>query len=84
MVNTIVGLNTANPWRMLGSVVYANHVFSGSLQQSPHTLMHKDFDTWDKQMTNGPGKGRGVLQKSFDAVDKAGRNSIKYINNYLK
>ncbi len=84
MVNTIVGLNTVNPWRMLGSVVYANHVFSGSLQQSPHTLMHKDFHTWDKQMTNGPGKGRGVLQKSFDAVDKAGRNSIKYINNYLK
>lgn len=84
MVNNIIGLNTANPWRVIGSVVYANHVFSGSPQQSPHTLMHKGFDAWDQQMENGPGKGRGVLQKSFDAVDKTARKGIKYINNYLK
>jgi hypothetical protein len=29
--------------------------------------MHKGFDAWDKQMETGPGKGRGALQKSFDA-----------------
>jgi hypothetical protein len=84
MVNTIVGLNTVNPWRVLGSAIYANHVFSGSLQQSPHTLMHKDFDAWDKQMKNGPGKGRGVMQKGFDTIDKTGRKGIKYINSYFK
>lgn len=84
MVNTLIGLNTVNPWRMIGSVVYANHVFSGSIQQSPHTLMHKGFEGWDAQMNKGPGKGRGSLQKGFNAVDKTARKGIKYINNYLK
>lgn len=84
MINTIVGLNTANPWRMLGSIVYSNHVIGGSVQQSPHTLMHNDFDAWNDQMTNGPGKGRNLLQKGFNTIDKAGRNSAKYVQNFLK
>ncbi len=84
MVNTIIGLNTANPWRILGSVIYSNHVMGGSAQQSPHTLMHDGFDAWDDQMKNGPGKGRNALQKGFNAVDKKGRSGIKYLQNFLK
>ncbi len=84
MVNTIIGLNTLNPWRLIGSAVYSGHVMGGTTQQSPHTLMHEDFNAWDQQMSSGPGKGRNNLQKGFDVVDKAGRGSIKYINNFLK
>lgn len=84
MVNTVIGLNTINPWRILGSVIYANHVMGGSVQQSPHTLMHNGFSEWDYQMVNGPGNGRNSLQKGFDHVDKAGRGGIKYIKNFLK
>ncbi|MCP4433736.1 MAG: hypothetical protein GY806_22415 [Gammaproteobacteria bacterium] len=83
-VNTLIGANTTNPWRIAGSIVYANHVFSGSPQQSPHTLMKEGFDEWDEQMKFGPGKGRGIIQKSFDALDKTGRKGIEYISNYLK
>ncbi len=84
MVNTIIGLNTANPWRIIGSAVYANHVFSGSINQSPHTLMHDGFDAWDKQMKEGPGRGRGALQKGFNSADQTARKGIKYVKNYLK
>ncbi len=84
MVNTIIGLNTINPWRLIGSAVYAGHVMGGTTQQSPHTLMHDDFNAWDQQMSNGPGKGRNNVQKGFDVIDKAGRGTIKYINNFLK
>jgi len=83
-VNTVIGLNTASPWRILGSVVYSTHVLGGTVQQSPHTLMHNDFDAWDKGMIDGPGRGRNALQKGFDAIDKTGRKGIRYINNYLK
>ena len=81
---SMLGGNMANPWRLLGSVVHANHVLWGSVQQSPHTLMHRDWDSWDKAMTNGPGKGRGPVQKGFRAIDKAGRQAVKVISNYLK
>ncbi len=84
MVNTIIGLNTINAWRIIGSVVYANHVMNGTIQQSQHTLMHDSYETWDEQMRNGPGEGRNNLQKGFDVFDKAGRGGIKYINNFLK
>jgi len=84
LVNTIVGLNTANPWRVIGSIVYSNHVMNGSVQQSPHTLMHDGFNAWDNLMENGAGKGRNTMQKGFDTIDKAGRGSIRYINNFLK
>ena len=83
-VNTLIGANTANPWRLLGSVVYSKHVFSGSLQQSPHSLMHRDWKSWNSAMTDGPGKGRGPIQKGFHAVDSAGRGAVKAISNYLK
>ncbi len=83
-VNTIIGANSVNPWRTIGSAIYSSHVFSGSTQQSPHTLMHDGLKAWNEQMDNGPGKGRGPLQKGFNALDTAGRKGIKYINNYLK
>ena len=84
MVNTIIGMNTINPWRLIGSAVYAGHVMGGTTQQSPHTLMHNDFKAWDQQMSDGPGDGRNALQKGFNTIDKAGRSGIKYINNFLK
>ncbi|NOY71751.1 MAG: hypothetical protein GXP14_05145 [Gammaproteobacteria bacterium] len=84
MVNTIIGLNTINPWRVIGSVVYSNHAMGGTVQQSPHSLMHDNFDAWDQQMRHGPGKGRNTLQKGFNVIDQAGRGGIKYINNFLK
>ena len=51
---------------------------------SPHTLMHRDWESWAGKMTNGPGKGRGPIQKGFNAVDKTGRQAVKVISNYLK
>jgi len=84
MVNTIIGANTINLWRLIGSVVYCNHVMGGTAQQSPHTLMHDNFDAWDQQMCHGPGKGRNKLQKGFNVIDQAGRGGMKYINNFLK
>ncbi len=84
MVNTIIGCNTINPWRIIGSVVYAGHAMGGTVQQSPHSLMHDNFDAWDKKMRHGPGKGRNTLQKGFNTLDQAGRSGIKYINNFLK
>lgn len=84
MVNTVIGLNTANPWRIIGSAVYANLLFSGSVNQSPHTLMHDGFDAWDKQMKEGPGKGRGTVQKGFNTIDQTARKGIRYIQNHLK
>ncbi len=84
MVNTIIGLNTLNAWRIIGSVVYAEHTMGGTIQQSPHTLMHDNFETWDEKMCNGPGDGRNNFQKGFDVIDKAGRGGVKYINNFLK
>jgi len=84
MVNTIIGLNTINPWRIIGSIVYSNHVMGGSVQQSPHTLMHKNFNSWNEKMENAPGKGRNSIQSSFNKIDKAGRGGIRYIQNFLK
>ena len=84
MVNTIIGLNTINPWRIIGSAVYAGHTMGGTAQQSPHSLMHDNFNAWDEQMRNGPGKGRNTLQKGFNVIDQAGRGGMKYINNFLK
>ncbi len=84
LVNVIVGMNSLNPWRILGSLVYARHVFSGSVNQSTHTLQHKDYDAWNKEMTGGPGRGRSPIQKGFNVLDKLGRKVIKVIPNHLK
>lgn len=83
-VNVIIGMNSLNPWRVLGSLVYARHVFSGSVNQSTHTLMHKDYDAWNTEMTSGPGRGRSPIQKGFNVIDKAARKAINVIPNHLK
>lgn len=75
MVPNIIGMNTLSPRKLVGSLIYSNHVFNGSVMQSPHTLM-QDQATWDQNMETGPGKGRGPIHRGFNKVDKA-------IPNYL-
>lgn len=84
LVYVFAGFNTLNPWRMLGAAVYWRHVFSGSVNQSTHTMQHKDYDAWNQEMTFGAGRGRSPIQKGFHAVDQLGRKAIKAIPNYLK
>lgn len=84
LVYVFAGLNTLNPWRMIGAAVYWRHVFSGSVNQSTHTLQHKDYDAWNREMTSGAGRGRSAIQKGFHAVDQLGRKAIKAIPNHLK
>ena len=76
LVPNIAGFNTLNPRKLFGSVVYVNHVVKGSVQQSPHTLAQTQ-QQWDNNMTSGPGKGRGPIQKGFEST-------VRYINNFLK
>ncbi len=84
LVYVFAGFNTLNPWRVIGAAVYWRHVFSGSVNQSTHTMQHKDYDAWNREMTFGPGRGRSPIQKGFHAVDQLGRKAIKSIPNYLK
>ena len=69
LVNAVIGLNTASPRRIIGSLVYAGHVTGGTMQQSPHTLPYKGMDNWNKAMESGPGKGRNTAQRAFKAVE---------------
>lgn len=82
MVPNIIGMNTLNPRKLIGSLVYSNHVFNGSVTQSPHTLM-QDQKEWNKNMENGPGKGRGIIQKAFHKTGQAVSKTIKPRPNYL-
>lgn len=84
-------MNTLNPRKLIGSVIYGRHVFSGSVQQSPHTMVQSQ-EGWENNMSNGPGRGRSILQKGFEsvnnAVDSAAtsstfQNTVQYINNFL-
>lgn len=85
MVYNVAGMNAENSWNVIRSPVYANHVFSGSVQQSPHTTLLSEKD-WSKNLTAGPGKGRGALQKGFDGAEKFAvrHNVVGYIPNFLK
>ncbi len=69
IVPNLIGMNTMNPRKIIGSVVYSNHVLAGSLFQSPHTLAQSQKD-WRRHMDAGPGKGRNGLQKTFHKVDR--------------
>lgn len=82
MVTNIIGANTLNPRKLLGSLAYANHVFSGSVSQSPHTTF-QSRESWEKNMLDGPGKGRGAIQKSFHKVEKTINNTVNAVKNYL-
>lgn len=74
-VHNVIGLNTLNPRKIVGSLVYANHVFSGSVPQSPHTTAQSQAD-WEQNMKESPGKGRGIVQKGFNAVTKLKPNFL--------
>lgn len=82
MVPNLIGMNTLNPRKWIGSLVYSNHVFNGSVAQSPHTLM-QDQKTWSDNMENGPGKGRGIIQKAFHKTEQAVSKTVKPRPNYL-
>jgi len=75
LVGNLAGLNTANTRKLIGSIIYSNHLTGGSVSQSPHTTM-QSMQKWEANMANGPGIGRGPLQKAFEA-------SVKIIDNYL-
>ncbi|ARU28746.1 hypothetical protein [Cellvibrio sp. PSBB006] len=80
MVPNIIGMNTLNPRKILGSVLYSNHVMSGSVSQSPHTLMQSQ-ESWRHNMDNGPGKGRNGIQKVFNKIETS--INKKSTPNYL-
>lgn len=82
LVTNIVGMNTVNPRKLTGSLIYANHVFGGSIVQSPHTTA-QSHASWEYNMLHGPGKGRGHAQKAFNAIEKRGQQAVKVVKNYL-
>jgi len=82
VVPNYFGVNTLNPRKLIGSVVYANHASSGSVAQSPHTLMQTQ-EQWKKNMDEGPGKGRNIIQKGFNKVDTSLEKIVKSVANYL-
>lgn len=82
LVGNVLGLNTLNPRKLIGSVVYVNHL-AGSVAQSPHTLSQTQ-EKWDESMASGPGNGRNGVQKGFEAVNDTVQSTVRYINNFLK
>lgn len=83
IVNNFFGLNTLNPIKQIGGFVYLSHTWNGSVAQSPHTLMQEQKD-WEKNMDNGPGRGRNALQNGFETVNDVVQTGARYINNFLK
>ena len=83
IVNNLFGLNTLNPVKQIGGFVYLSHTWNGSVAQSPHTLMQEQKD-WEKNMDNGPGRGRSTLQQGFKSVNDVVQTGVRYINNFLK
>lgn len=81
-VRNIIGMNTLNPRKLIGSIVYGNHVTGGSINQSPHTLAQTQ-EQWKNNMNNGPGKGRGPVQKTFNKIDPTAKKNTKAVPNYL-
>ena len=75
LVGNVLGINTSNVRKIVGSAVYFSHIKDGSIPQSPHTTMQSQKD-WDKQMRNGPGVGRSNTQLVFE-------KTVKVIENYL-
>lgn len=69
MVHQIIGLNTLNPRKLLGSVVYAPLVFNGSTDESPHSGPFKGMENWNKATGRTPGHGGNIAQNAFSAVE---------------
>ena len=81
-VRNIIGMNTVNPRRILGSIIYSNHVTGGSINQSPHTLAQTQ-EQWKNNMDKGPVNGRGIVQRPFNRIDPAAKKTTKATPNYL-
>ena len=84
-VYNMVGMNAENGWSVLRSLVYANHVISGSVKQSPHTL-EQSANAWCNNMTSGPGNGRNALQRGYEHAEAfvvTHQHLVTYIPNYL-
>ena len=82
-VGNVIGFNTLNPRKIIGSAIYFPHVQSGSVAQSPHTLMQTQKG-WEENMEHGAGRGRSDFQKGFETVNDAIQSTARYINNFLK
>lgn len=82
LVGNLIGLNTLNPRKLIGSLVYANHL-AGTVEQSPPTLSQKQKE-WAENMTSGTGEGRNLLQKGFETVTDTIQSTSHYISNFLK
>jgi hypothetical protein len=83
-VYNILGMNAACGWHVIRSVAYANHVFAGSVQQSPHTTL-QDSKKFNQTMQYGPGKGRNALQRGVEQTEvfAVTHNVMGYIPNFL-
>lgn len=82
-VTNIIGANTVNPRKLIGSVVYANHVTGGSISQSPHTTA-QSMEGWEDNMQNGPGKGRNAIQKLHHGAGNTINSTVRYIKNAFR
>jgi hypothetical protein len=83
-VYNILGMNAASSWHVVRSLAYANHVFAGSVQQSPHTTL-QDTKKFNQTMQYGPGKGRNALQRGVEQTEvfAVTHNVMGYIPNFL-
>lgn len=68
----------------IGSVIYANHVFGGSSNQSPHTTAHVGLTEWYNEMLYSPGKGLGPIQKRFSAIEPGLRRGQQRVQTMAK
>lgn len=82
-VTNLIGANTVNPRKLVGSMVYANHVTGGSISQSPHTTA-QSMESWEANMQNGPGKGRNSIQKVHHAAGNKISSAVRHIKNAFR
>lgn len=82
IVANVVGGNTLNPRKILGSFLYSNLVFTGSVPQSPHTTVQTQT-VWERNMDAGPGKGRNALQEIVHSAAQAVKSTMTLASNYL-
>ncbi len=83
IVTNIIGGNTINPRKLIGSAIYASHVFSGSVSQSPHTTT-QSMESWEENMEHGLGRGRSKLQRAHHGAGKKINSAVRHIKNAFK
>lgn len=85
MVNSITGGNFLGLSDLVGSLMVMNHVFSGTVSQSTHTLPFKDFDIWLGRMGSGDSampdeRGTGLSKRQRKFISKHKDELIKAAN----